>query len=63
MDEVVDLVNKYDDVPMEARRLVLESVMHIAEKSADKAIIAEREEEEENNAKNIFQDQLGELPE
>ena len=59
-DNIIDIVNQFNDLPFEGRRLVLESVMHLIEKKADEAIVIEREEE---NAKNIFEDKLGELPE
>ena len=63
LDTIVDVVNQFDDIPLEGRRLVLESAMHIVEKAADKAIAKERESMEEQNAESVFKDKLGELPE
>lgn len=42
LDELVALTNKFDDLPFEVRRLVIESVMHLVEVKADEAIKAER---------------------
>ena len=44
-DNIIDVVNQFDDLPLEAKRLVLESVMHLVEKKADEAIVKEREEQ------------------
>jgi hypothetical protein len=63
LDTIIDTVNQFNDIPLEARRLVLESAMHIVEKAADKAIATERESMEEENAESVLKDQLGELPE
>ena len=70
LDELVALTNKFDDLPFEVRRLVIESVMHLVEVKADEAIIAERPMDVdiiidggEENAENILKDKLGELPE
>lgn len=61
-DSIIDVVNKFDDVPLEAKRLVLESIMHIVEKAADKAIFVESDVTmEDKNAEGIFEDKLGEL--
>ena len=62
-DNIIDVTNQFSDVPLEARRLVLESVMHLVERESDKAIMGERESMEAENAESIFQDKLGELPE
>lgn len=61
LDTIIDTVNQFNDIPLEARRLVLESAMHIVEKAADKAIATERESMEEENAESVLKDQLGEL--
>ena len=61
LDTIIDTINQFDDVPLEARRLVLESAMHIVEKAADKAIATERESMEEENAESVLENQLGEL--
>lgn len=63
LDTIVDVVNQFDDIPLEGRRLVLESAMHIVEKAADKAIAKERESMEDKDAESIFEDKLGELSE
>lgn len=61
LDTIVDTVNQFDDIPLEARRLVLESAMHLVEKASDKAIAKQRESMEEENAEGVFENQLGEL--
>ena len=63
LDTIVDVVNQFDDIPLEGRRLVLESAMHIVEKAADKAIAKERESMEEQNAESVLTNKLGELSE
>lgn len=63
LDTIIDVVNQFDDIPLEGRRLVLESAMHIVEKAADKAIAKERESMEDKDAESVFKDKLGELPE
>lgn len=63
LDTIVDTVNQFNDIPLEARRLVLESAMHIVEKAADKAIAKERESMEGHNAEGVFENKLGELSE
>jgi hypothetical protein len=63
LDTIIDTVNQFNDIPLEARRLVLESAMHIVKKAADKAKATERESMEEENAESVLKDQLGELPE
>ena len=63
LDTIVADVNNFQDIPLEARRLVLESVMRMVEKKADEAIIAQRETMEAQNEQSVFEDKLGELPE
>lgn len=63
LDTIIDVVNQFDDVPLEGRRLVLESAMHLVEKAADKAIANQRQSMEEQNAESVLKDKLGELPE
>lgn len=63
LDTIIDTVNQFDDIPLESRRLVLESAMHLVEKAADKAIANQRQSMEEQNAKSVLKDKLGELPE
>lgn len=63
-DTIIDVVNQFNDVPLEAKRLVLESIMHIVEKAADKAIFTESDVNTEvQDAEDIFEDKLGELSE
>jgi hypothetical protein len=62
LDTIIADVNAFDDIPLEARRLVLESAMHLVEKASDKAI-AEQTKQEAQNAESIFENQLGELSE
>lgn len=61
LDTIIDTVNQFSDIPLEARRLVLESAMKLVEKKADEAIVAQREAMEAENAENILKDKLGEL--
>ena len=63
LDTIIDVVNQFDDVPLEGRRLVLESAMHLVEKEADKAIANQRQSMEEQNAESVLENKLGELPE
>ena len=63
LDTIIDTVNQFDDIPLESRRLVLESSMHLVEKAADKAIANQRQSMEEQNAESVLKDKLGELPE
>lgn len=62
-DNIVSLVNEFQDIPFEARRLVLESVAHLVERKADEAIVTQREEMEAKDAESILEDKLGELSE
>lgn len=63
LDTIIDTVNQFNDIPLESRRLVLESAMHLVEKAADKAIANQRQSMEEQNAESVLKDKLGELPE
>lgn len=45
-DDLVELVNSYDDIPWEARLVVLELVTSNVQKIADNAIIEELSKEE-----------------
>lgn len=63
-DQIISLVNLYDDIPLEARRLALESAMYNTERAANKAIKEQNEKmllEANTNAENIFSNKLGEL--
>ena len=59
-DNIIDIVNQFDDLPYEGKRLVLESVGHLLEKKADEAIVKEREA---FYAESISEDKLGKLSE
>lgn len=63
LDSIIETVNQFSDIPLEARRLVLESAMRLVEKKADEAIIAQREALEAKNAESISENKLGELSE
>ena len=56
LDMVIDLVNEFGDIPLEARRLVLESAMKIVEKRSDEAIVEQRTQMEAGNAENVLPD-------
>lgn len=63
-DQIISLVNLYDDIPLEARRLALESAMYNTERAANKAIKEQNEKlllEANNNAEDLFENKLGEL--
>lgn len=66
LDQLISLVNMYGDIPLEARRLALESVMYNTEKAANKAIKQQSElalsMEDGSHAEDIQPNQLGELP-
>ena len=64
-DQIISLVNLYDDIPLEARRLALESAMYNTERAANKAIKEQNEKmllEANNNAEDLSSNKLGELP-
>lgn len=44
LDQIIFVVNTYDDIPLEARRLALESAMYNCERAANKAIQKQNEE-------------------
>jgi hypothetical protein len=57
LDTIIDAVNQFNDIPLEARRLVLESAMKLVEKKADEAIVAQRTSmEESENAEGVLED-------
>lgn len=63
-DGIVNFINSYDDIPIETKRLVMFIVLGIVEKKADEVINNEYLAlSEEENAKDIFENKLGELPE
>ena len=65
LDQLINLVNLYDDIPLEARRLALESAMYNTERAANKAIKEQNEKmllEANNNAEDLSSNKLGELP-
>ena len=66
-EEIFNLVNSFEDIPIEAKRLALFSAFQIVERQANEAIEMEQREilkklqKEEDDAKSIFEDKLGEL--
>ena len=58
-DTIIDAINEFDDIPMEARRAIIENVHHLMEKKANELIAQEREQADEQS---ILEDKLGELP-
>ena len=63
-DGLIDLINSYEALPWEAKRLVVDSVLNLVEKKADEEIrkqIVMYEHKEDANAKGIPENQLGEL--
>lgn len=59
-DAIIETVNQFNDIPMEARRAILENVSNIVEKKANELIAQEKEQGYEQS---VFEDKLGELPE
>lgn len=67
LDEVIALVNTYDDIPLEARRLALESVMYNCERASNKAIQQQSEAEAQKLTAELAQmsdpnESSGEIP-
>jgi len=65
-DRIIDLVNEYDDIPLEARRLALESAMYNTEHAVNKAIKEQAQAmsmEVQKDAEDLSSNKLGELPE
>ena len=66
-EEIFNLVNSFETIPIEAKRLALFSAFQLVERQANEAIEMERREnlkklqKEEDDAKSIFEDKLGEL--
>ena len=52
-DDLVDLINSYDDLPWEARLLALELIAGNVQKQADMAVMSEMSEKEEQCRKHI----------
>ena len=64
-DRIIDLVNEYDDIPLEARRLALESAMYNTEHAVNKAIKEQAQAmsmEVQKDAEDLSSNKLGELP-
>lgn len=64
-DRIIDLVNEYDDIPLEARRLALESAMYNTERAVNKAIKEQAQAmsmEVQKDAEDLSSNKLGELP-
>ena len=55
LDDIISLVNSYDDIPLEARRLALESAMYNCERAANKAIQAQSMEQAQKITKELTQ--------
>lgn len=67
LDEVIALVNTYDDIPLEARRLALESAMYNCERASNKAIQQQSEAEAQRLTAELAQmsdpnESSGEIP-
>lgn len=67
-EEIINLVNSFEDIPIEVKRLALFSAFQIVERQANEVIQMEQREalekikqKEEEDAENIFEDKLGEL--
>ena len=56
LDDIINLVNSYDDIPLEARRLALESAMYNCERAANKAIQAQSMEQAQKLTKELAQE-------
>lgn len=52
-DDLIDLINSYDDLPWEARLLALELIAGNVQKQADMAVMSEMSEKEEQCRKPI----------
>lgn len=59
-DSLVDLVNSYEDIPIEARLVILELITSNVQRLADNTIIEELSKEAAN-AEGIPENQLAEL--
>lgn len=67
LDGVIALVNTYDDIPLEARRLALESAMYNCERASNKAIQQQSEAEAQRLTAELAQmsdpnESSGEIP-
>ena len=67
-EEIINLVNSFEDIPIEVKRLALFSAFQIVERQANEVIQMEQREalekikqKEEEDAEIIFEDKLGEL--
>lgn len=57
-EQIIALVNAFDDVPIEAKRMALFITLQLVERQSNEAIELEQEE---NNAESIPEDKLAEL--
>lgn len=57
-EQIIALVNAFDDVPIEAKRMALFIALQLVERQSNEAIELEQEE---NNAESIPEDKLAEL--
>ena len=55
LDELIALVNSYDDIPLEARRLAHESVMYNTERASNKAIQSQSMDESQRITQELSQ--------
>ena len=67
LDDIIALVNTYDDIPLEARRLALESAMYNCERASNKAIQQQSEAEAQRLSAELAQmsdpnESSGEIP-
>ena len=67
-EEIINLVNSFEDIPIEVKRLALFSAFQIVERQANEVIQMEQrdalekiKQKEEEDAEIIFEDKLGEL--
>lgn len=67
-EEIINLVNSFEDIPIEVKRLALFSAFQIVERQANEVIQMEQrdalekiKQKEEEDAENVFEDKLGEL--
>lgn len=67
-EEILNLINCFENIPIEAKRLVLFTVFQIVERQANEAIAIEQrealiraEKKEEGDAENLYKDKLEKL--
>lgn len=67
-EEILNVINYHENIPIEAKRLVLFCIFQIVERQANDAIAIEQrealiraEKKEEGDAENLFKDKLEKL--